>query len=54
MDTNITDNNDAALTNCSNKHNVSGTVHNQYIMIFEQKKIAIISTNWYFDLLEGF
>ena len=54
MGTNNTCNNNVAFHNSNDEHNVSSTVHNKYIMIFRQKKVAVINPDWYFDLPEGF
>ena len=43
-----------AFNSGSDKHNVSSTVHNQHIIIFQQERVAIINTDWYFGLLEAF
>ena len=53
MGTNNTCNNNVAFNNGNAKHNVSSVVQNKYIMIFQQKKVAVINTDWYFDLPEG-
>ena len=54
MCTNNVYNNNAAFNNGDDKHNVSSTVHNQHMLIFQQKRLAIVNTDWYFDMLGGF
>ena len=54
MGTNNTRNSNVAFNNGNDEHNLSSAIHNQYIMIFQQKKVAVINTDWYFDSLEGF
>ena len=54
MGTDNAHSNNVAFNHASNKQNVSSTVHNKCILIFQQKRVVIMNTNRYLILLEGF